>query len=66
MVRKLLQDPYLERGVLLAGDMGAHEQWDSDSYVEIMKLEDVTSKLTDFYPGVEEEQMMKNRSERKR
>lgn len=51
MLRRLLKDPYLERGALMAGDLSDWEKWDNDNYVEEMSLEDVSSKLDEMYPG---------------
>lgn len=62
VLRKLLKDPYLERGVLITGDLSDCEYWDSDSYVEKMSLRDVSSKLDELYPGENKEQVFMSRS----
>lgn len=58
ILKKLLRDPYLERGVLLAANLDGFEYWDCDSYVEKMTLKDVSSKLDEWYPGESKEPVL--------
>lgn len=51
ILKRLLKDPYLERGVLLAADLDGFESWDCDTYIEKTMLKDVSSKLDDSNPG---------------
>jgi hypothetical protein len=62
MLRRLLKDPYLERGVLTTGDLSEWEYWDSDSYVEKMSLKDVSSNLDGSYPGENKEHVFMRRN----
>lgn len=47
MLKKLLKDPYLGRGVLMAGDLWQY--WNGSDYVDNEPLEDVSLKLGESY-----------------